>query len=164
MEFEPDLNSSIYINSLGKVITALKPKKGLEIGFCWGMSAYAFLESCRGKLLSLDLDDNKGKEQIFRESYPDRWNILYGHGPAILYLLKTKYDWIYIDGDHQYEAVKGDLAGVLPLLARNGVIACDDYGREGFGVKQAVDEFAKKYGFKIKPIENNPNGAIYLIK
>ncbi len=164
IRFSPDLDPDTYIGPLGKVIRELNPKSGLEIGFCWGMSAFAFLESCAGTLLSVDLDDSKRKEGLFKAKYSDRWSILYGRSPDVLKSINWKYQWIYVDGDHTYESAKADLDGVLPLLAKGGVIACDDYGIEKFGVKKAVDEFAKKNGFKITKIEGHTNGAVFLKK
>jgi hypothetical protein len=54
------------------------------------------------------------------------------------------FDWIYIDGNHQYEFVKSDLNGFYPQVRGGGIIAGDDYELEGWwkgGVKKAVDEF-----------------------
>ena len=62
-------------------------------------------------------------------------------------------DFIYIDGNHNYNSVKRDLEIWYPKLKRNGIIAGDDYtindieivfGYE-FGVKKAVDEFCIKH-------------------
>jgi hypothetical protein len=58
-------------------------------------------------------------------------------------------DWVYIDGDHTYEAVKADLQAFRRLIRPGGVIAGDDYGVEGWwsnGVTEAVDEFAASAG------------------
>jgi hypothetical protein len=54
-------------------------------------------------------------------------------------------DWVYLDGDHVYEAVLADLRAFWPLILRGGCVAGDDYGMEGWwgdGVTRAVDEFA----------------------
>jgi SAM-dependent methyltransferase len=54
-------------------------------------------------------------------------------------------DWVYIDGDHTYEAVKSDLQTYLRVVKPGGVLAGDDYGQAGWwgnGVTRAVDEFA----------------------
>lgn len=161
MKFADDLNSDQYIPPLMAVIKKLKPKTGLEIGFCWGMSAYAYLEACRGALLSIDLDDEKDKADLFKKRYGERWNILYGRSPYVLKGIEDKFDWIYVDGDHSYESARADLEGVLPLS--KSVIACDDYGNP-FGVTQAVDEFCEKHGFTIKPIEGHNNGAVLIVK
>lgn len=59
------------------------------------------------------------------------------------------FDFIYIDGNHSYDAVKDDLIKWYPKLKKGGLIAGDDYTRLAedyvfncnFGVKRAVDEF-----------------------
>jgi hypothetical protein len=53
------------------------------------------------------------------------------------------FDWIYIDGNHQYEFVKLDLEMYLPKVKPQGLISGDDYGAPGWwqdGVSKAVDE------------------------
>lgn len=54
------------------------------------------------------------------------------------------FDFVYIDGNHQYEFVRDDLARFAPKLREGGLLAGDDYGVEGWwdnGVTRAVDEF-----------------------
>lgn len=52
-----------------------------------------------------------------------------------------KFDFIFIDGDHQYEAVKFDVIHARELLAPGGVIACHDYDECCCaGVRPALDE------------------------
>jgi hypothetical protein len=58
-------------------------------------------------------------------------------------------DWVYIDGDHTYEAVKADLERFYERLKPRGVMAGDDYGMVGWwedGVTRAVDEFVASRG------------------
>lgn len=53
------------------------------------------------------------------------------------------FDWIYIDGNHQYEFVKADLEMFLPKVKPRGLVAGDDYDTSGWwqdGVTKAVDE------------------------
>lgn len=58
-----------------------------------------------------------------------------------------RFGFIFIDGDHQYEAVKYDIDHTLPLLTPDGMIAFHDYrwgtSKQGYdaGVEQAVNEF-----------------------
>ena len=59
------------------------------------------------------------------------------------------FDWIYIDGNHQYEFVKRDLELYFSKVKGGGLIAGDDYDRgpnhwSKDGVKHAVDEFVSK--------------------
>jgi len=55
------------------------------------------------------------------------------------------FDWVYIDGDHVYEAVKKDLEIFHKKVKPGGLIAGDDYcvsaNYQKEGVKKAVDEF-----------------------
>jgi len=71
-------------------------------------------------------------------------------------------DWVYIDGDHAYEAVKGDLEAYYRVVKPGGFLAGDDYGVAGGsqclsadgaplligwggdGIRRAVDEFADR--------------------
>jgi hypothetical protein len=55
------------------------------------------------------------------------------------------FDWIYVDGNHQYEFVKADLEVYFPKLKPGGLLAGDDYARKktnwtNDGVTRAVDE------------------------
>lgn len=49
------------------------------------------------------------------------------------------FDFVFIDADHTYQAVKADIAAWLPKVRPGGILAGHDYG-EPCGVKQAVDE------------------------
>ena len=54
---------------------------------------------------------------------------------------------VYIDGNHLYEFVKGDLEVYWSKVKSGGYIAGDDYGVRGWwqnGVTKAVDEFRSK--------------------
>lgn len=51
------------------------------------------------------------------------------------------FDIIFLDADHNYEAIKADIEAWLPHLAAGGIICGHDYGVKDFpGVAQAVDE------------------------
>lgn len=52
-------------------------------------------------------------------------------------------DFVFIDADHNYEAVKKDIEAWLPKVKDGGIISGHDYENENFpawGVKKAVDE------------------------
>jgi hypothetical protein len=56
------------------------------------------------------------------------------------------FDWIYIDANHAYDAVKADLHAFHPKIKQNGFITGDNYGYNANwwwkdGVQRAVDEF-----------------------
>jgi hypothetical protein len=59
-------------------------------------------------------------------------------------LADGELDFVYIDGDHTYEAVAGDLDAFIEKVRPGGLLAGDDYGVPGWwadGVTRAVDEF-----------------------
>jgi SAM-dependent methyltransferase len=43
---------------------------------------------------------------------------------------KRRFDLVFIDGDHTYDAVRADVANALNLVAPDGIIACHDYGED----------------------------------
>ena len=63
-------------------------------------------------------------------------------------LADVTFDWIYIDGDHSFEAVGQDLRLWAPRIKPGGVLAGDDYiWRDEHGnypVKQAVRDFIER--------------------
>lgn len=52
-------------------------------------------------------------------------------------------DFIFIDGDHSYEACKADIAAWAPFVKPGGVIAFHDFGSRATGVTQAIFEETK---------------------
>jgi hypothetical protein len=51
-------------------------------------------------------------------------------------------DFVFIDGDHGYMAVRHDLECWFPKVKRNGILAGHDYTNPDFpGVRRGVDEF-----------------------
>lgn len=56
-------------------------------------------------------------------------------------------DWVYIDGNHQYEYVLNDLESYYPKMKRSGIICGDDYDRgkaPPYPITDAVHEFLRR--------------------
>jgi len=75
-------------------------------------------------------------------------NITYhkGYSEKIMPKLNKKFDYIYIDANHDYEHCKADLMNSLPLLAEGGIIGFNDYIVDqdhgvDYGVIEVVCEF-----------------------
>ena len=62
--------------------------------------------------------------------------------------LLPQLDFIYIDGDHRYDAVLNDILLAKKLVKEGGIIAGHDYHEESPGVVRAVKEVFKD-SFKI---------------
>ena len=81
-----------------------------------------------------------------------------GSGEASRLFPDEYFDWVYIDGNHQFEWVQSDLEAFAPKLKRAGVIAGDDYGIEGWwnnGVTLAVNMFRDRYGWKLNILKES---------
>ena len=64
-------------------------------------------------------------------------------------------DFIFVDGGHNYEAVKNDLYYSKKFIRVGGTILCDDYDLTyAPGVKKAIDEFVLNNECKFSIIEN----------
>ena len=67
-----------------------------------------------------------------------------GYSYDILPNFNKQFDFIYIDGAHDYDNVYRDIELSLPLLKPEGIIAGHDYQPEHHGVAQAVHEVLGK--------------------
>jgi hypothetical protein len=75
---------------------------------------------------------------------------LTGVGASHLFkFYKIRPDIVYIDGDHEYESVIGDLRGWLGLLADDGILIGDDI-KYFEGVRRAVNEIVAEGGWKVE--------------
>jgi hypothetical protein len=79
------------------------------------------------------------------------------------------FDWVYVDGIHDYKNVYSDLASFAPKLKAKGFLFGDDYddysvlvnkgviNPEGpnLGSMKAVRDFCRDYGFELVLLSNN---------
>lgn len=155
------------------------PENGIvvEVGSLFGRSAYVWASSCKPsvRIFCIDPWDNsefdahigvssaRGKylgkkinsietfnnyigdrvsniEKIQDRSPPSKWE----HGLAHV---------VYLDGDHQFEAVTKDIEFWFLHLRADGILCGDDYNSVHPGVVKAVEDFAEKQNKKIFRIE-----------
>ncbi|MCE9634679.1 MAG: class I SAM-dependent methyltransferase [Planctomycetes bacterium] len=68
-------------------------------------------------------------------------------------------DWVYIDGDHAYDAVRADLEAWFPKIKPGGLVSGDDYApktwQDTSPVRRAVDEFVASGRVSVVVIRNS---------
>lgn len=126
-----------------KLVHEISPKKILEIGVDKGFSAQSFrLAFPEAKVTGIDITDENLKYTNF--------NMIVGHSLDPFTIDRAKelapFDFLFIDGDHVYNAVKNDWNNYRGMVKRGGIIAFHDSNRIGeawegkVDVRKVVDE------------------------
>ena len=138
---------------------------GVEIGVRYGQNAEFLLETLDIDLLYLvdpydaydeyqeDWDNEmmSEAEEIARnklESY-DSVRFIKEYSDKAMSELQADFDFVYIDGNHEYEYVIKDLSNYYPLVKAGGILAGHDYTGSWPGVVKAVNEFAQVHGLQL---------------
>jgi hypothetical protein len=124
--------------------------KGVEIGVSVADNALSILkELAVAKLCLIDP----------YETHPEEFEVAckkLARFPQVVFVSKTSeeaakelqteqpFDFIYIDGDHSYEAVQKDLQLYYPLVKEKGLIGGHDYTPYLPSVVEAVNDYARK--------------------
>jgi hypothetical protein len=167
------------ISSREDMLKIIQPNgNGIEIGVSKGEFSLIILENCPNlNLYLLDCWDTQPTEiyeddpkyqnigvqihnfsETIKRISPHfrRVNIIKAYSEEFADLFPdNSFDFIYIDANHSYEAVKFDINKWYPKLRIEGLFAGHDYvdiyenKKQKFGVKQAVDEFGKENDLKI---------------
>lgn len=92
--------------------------------------------------------DKKGHFNFVKKRFKNVKNIEYyrGYSEEVMPVIDRKFDYIYIDANHDYEHCKADLVNSLSLLAEDGIIGFNDYIVDqdhgvDYGVIEVVCEF-----------------------
>lgn len=160
----------------GKVLNQLELlNEGVEVGVCEGYYSFVLLSTWQGKkLYSID------PWKVFGAEYQDINNVSQGLHDLRYESVKKKLapfkerseiirltslegaqlfadeslDFVYLDAQHSYEAVKADIETWYPKIKKGGLISGHDYfdvviDCGDFGVRKAVNEFVKTHQLKI---------------
>jgi len=112
------IDSHMEFESMGKVWTSEVVKK-------WEENAH------------MNLDKYKHKIKWMKEKSAD----------AVKFIADNSLDFVYLDGNHDYEFVVKDISLYYPKLKIGGLLSGHDYDYKS--VKKAVDEFANKENLKL---------------
>jgi hypothetical protein len=85
----------------------------------------------------------------------DRRRIM--HMPSTLaaeMLQDESFDFVFLDADHSYKAVKEDIEAWGPKVRPGGWLCGHDYGKPALGVTQAVSEFVEATGLFLELGQN----------
>lgn len=88
----------------------------------------------------------KAKELLHGKEDKIKWLIDYSD--SAVYDVEEKLDFVYIDGNHEYDYVKSDINLYYKKLKVGGVMGGHDIHYKG--VRKAVFEFCKKNDIKLK--------------
>lgn len=157
----------------------LLPNGGVvaEIGVQQGDFAAEILRRCEPRLLVLidcwrhqpdgpyRLDKSnipQAEHDRFHAQVCERFRAELGQGRVVIFrgfssevlpiLTDGWFDWVYLDADHSYAAVRKDLAWCSLKVKDGGLIAGHDYvdaPNRDFGVVQAVTEFCQNEGWQL---------------
>jgi len=134
----------------GLVRWVQKARKVAEIGTLFGFTAKRLAAETNAMVVAVDnfswnpfglpahLHEGMTREILSGELASGRVALVVGDARAYLAAMEG-VDFVFLDGDHRYEAVKTEIEIVR---TRGGVkwIAGHDYGNKLFGVTQAVEE------------------------
>ncbi len=82
-------------------------------------------------------------------------------------LAHRQLDFVYVDAQHHYEAVKQDIEMWAPKIRRGGILAGHDYldgmvAGSLYGVRKAVGEFVDRTGVKLL-VSREPNHPSWFV-
>ena len=124
----------------------------LEVGSWGGASALTWgqglelYNNCSGRIVCIDAwRPYYAPDTIFDELSKDINDALLGEDPYNIFLNNIEYinpeiDLIYIDGDHSYENVSGDIEASCKLIKEGGIICGDDLELQGHQVDTSIIE------------------------
>lgn len=157
----PDYKREAYQRPFDDVLVGKKSLIGVEVGVYKGQHAREMLERLDIKQLMLvdpwedyeEYTDKRIKKQIeialvdakkLLESFEEKLLWVKNYSVEAAKKVKdNKLDFVYIDGNHDYEYVKKDIEVWYPKLKKGGLFGGHDYLKDFSGVIKAVDEFVK---------------------
>jgi len=162
---------------LARHFASLGFKKGVEVGLCHGRYSKILYDNIPGlELLSIDAYRPYGGHGINRiqsthdanmitahealKDYPNFVMVVADAHETSRWIADGSLDFVFIDGAHDYEAVKRDIIDWAPKVRKGGIVSGHDYiwGKwNKIGVIPAVNEFTKENNYELLTTEYDPN-------
>jgi len=139
------------------------PMVGVEIGVALGDNAETMLETLNIKkmhrvdpyipycerdiFLGLPEHELVARKRLAR--FKDQIEFIKKLSSEAKNVIPNDLDFVYIDGNHEYEFVKQDIENYYPKVKTGGVIGDHDFCASFFGLCKAVLEFAEKISLEL---------------
>jgi len=114
-------------------VAPLKPKKILEIGVCNGGSLRFWAEIASEKTVGVDINPGIGNYIPWDWKNNAKVTLILGKDSTLAdtaeyvkQVIGDGIDFLYIDGDHQYESVKADYELYSKLVRQGGIVGFHD--------------------------------------
>jgi predicted O-methyltransferase YrrM len=173
IENEAEASWREYYHVLPGLINTYGLKKGVEIGVSTGGHSDALLKQTNIETLySIDPWETNPSLHM---GHPAMFDVLhlrvvsrlkrYGNRSVVFrnysYQVVDQFadgslDFVFVDGDHNYGAVKKDLEDWYRKIRSGGIMAGDDYATVWPGVPQAVNEFFAKLNIPVHQDAGQP--------
>lgn len=142
------------LRQIAEVVKNHEPDTILEIGVAQGGSLYTWVRNTApNRAISVDIDHD-GREPLFAEFCKPTATDLYcitgdSSADATVSVVDDtldgdSIDFLYIDGDHSYSAVRQDFERYTTFLADDGLVGMHDIGNENTGVPRFWDELKSR--------------------
>lgn len=169
-----NMNNITNRDDLGKLFQEYNSTGvGVEVGCHLGDFSKTLSKDWKGKIISIDHFDEKDfmyianmYERAVENLKDTNCEVRKGTSSEVAKTIEDgSLDWVYIDANHKYEAIKEDIELWFPKVRKGGVVSGHDYLKDysvhniEFGVWKAVDEFCKQHEYKFELIHDTISGA-----